>query len=251
MEIIQSWKCGIDLNKAPYIHSGDMLIKELPNYSYTTYNSFVKSADFGQTGKGFHFGLIPGPYSGDILGAKVYLLMLNPGFAPIDYYAQEKCKPFRDAVKNDIRQNLDDKFPFMNLDPRFAWTGGGQYWNRKLEAVVNIIKGRKKYTYNNSLSYLSKKLCTLEIVPYHSREYSLPSKFYNEMTTPKLMKSFITDYVLPKAKKEKACIIVTRGNQYWGLKKQKNIVIYSGSEARSAYLTPDSRGGKLLLEYLL
>jgi len=251
MKLVDAWNEGFNEAKKPYVHSLDQIIIEDEYYKHNSYDSFIEDKEFGNIDHKFHLHLLPGPYSGNIEKAIVYILMLNPGFAPIDYYAQQHCKEFRSRVLGDINQNLDEKYPFMNLDPQFAWTGGGQYWINKLNYVIQTVSAKSNLSYTESLSIVSKRVCTLEIVPYHSKNFRLPRKVFDEMGTSKLMFDFVHDFVLKKAKSDMACIIVTRGNNYWKLKDGSNVVVYDGPEARGAFLTDKTRGGKMMLKYLL
>ena len=45
-----------------------------------------------------HLGLVPLPYGGDLRSAKVFVLMLNPGLGPSDYYAEQTSREWRDLL---------------------------------------------------------------------------------------------------------------------------------------------------------
>ncbi len=60
------------------------------------------------------------------------------------------------------------------------------------------------------------------------------------------MTEYVLGEVVPKAKRGEAVIIVTRSVRGWGLPIHKNIVVYEGAESRSAHLTLNSRGGKMI-----
>lgn len=74
----------------------------------------------------FHLGLLPVPYLGDITRASIFLLMLNPGFSPGDYFAEYSVSDCRAALIRSLRQEfLPDEHPFFFLDPKFSWHPGG------------------------------------------------------------------------------------------------------------------------------
>ena len=43
---------------------------------------------------------------------------------------------------------------------------------------------------------------------------------------------------------------MTRQAQHWGIEPTENVVVYNGAEARSAHLSPRSRGGLAIAERL-
>lgn len=95
----------------------------------------------------------------------------------------------------------------------------------------------------------------LEIVPYHSKTFSFAK--YKDLDSVKEMSRFLNDYVVKKAEKGKALLIVLRkGNE---LKKkdllkykepEKNIIIYEGGECQRASLSEKLEGGKRIIQYL-
>jgi hypothetical protein len=60
------------------------------------------------------------------------------------------------------------------------------------------------------------------------------------------MKAFVHGYVVPKAKKGDAIVIVTRHVDVWELPQNHNIVTYNPAESRAAYLNSRSSGGKMI-----
>jgi hypothetical protein len=56
--------------------------------------------------------------------------------------------------------------------------------------------------------------------------------------------------VLPRIEHGEAIAIVARKAELWGLPTLPGVARYSGQEARAAHLTPDSPGGRLILERL-
>jgi hypothetical protein len=250
LKIVEEWRSGLHKERIPYIHTGDSILKTHPYYSYYSYDAFIKDQAFGDVDHRFHLNLFPAPYSGSIEHAKIYILMLNPGFAPIDYYAQQYCSPFFAAIKNDVYQEEKREFPFTYLDPEFAWTGGGQYWYKKLNDIIQGVKTRRRLSFRESVKVVSESICTLEMFPYHSKHFNVPKRIIDQMETPKMMKRFIKDYVLKRTAADQACLIVTRGNNFWNINKGKNIAIYSGTQARGAHLNQDSSGGQLMNRFL-
>jgi hypothetical protein len=56
--------------------------------------------------------------------------------------------------------------------------------------------------------------------------------------------------VVQRVRDGQAVVVVARKSKVWGLPKHEGIVAYDGAEARAAHLTPNSRGGKLILDHL-
>jgi len=61
---------------------------------------------------------------------------------------------------------------------------------------------------------------------------------------------YVQEDLIGKARRDEAVIIATRSIKKWGLVEHENIVTYENVEARSAHLTPNSRGGKAIAERL-
>jgi hypothetical protein len=249
MEIIDYWKL-FKINEWPYIHQSDSVLKSQRSYKYKNYEDYISSKDYGQIDSRFHFGLLPSPYCGDILNASIYILMLNPGFSSIDYYAEQYCNKFREAEINCLNQNENIEFPFYCLNPEFIWTGGGAYWENKLNDIIKENSKIKNINYIDSTREISQKVALLELIPYHSLSYQLSGKIEAQVESKNIMKNFVKDYVYKKVLNNNACIIITRKVKIWDLPNHNNIIAYEGGETRGAHLTSQSRGGHKILEYL-
>jgi hypothetical protein len=250
IEIIKYWR-KLDTNGPSYIHKSDNILFNSDIYKYTSYDEYIKSNEFGNIGSNLHSGLIPSPYCGDILNAKIYILMLNPGFSSIDYYVEQYCQSFREAEINCLRQEKLGEYPFYSLNPKFIWTGGGQYWESKLKDIINNYIKIHNVKYSSALKEISKRIALLELIPYHSFRFGLSNKITELLISQKMMKEFVNTYVMNRVENNDSCIIVTRKSKVWNLEKHKNIIEYTGGEARGAHLSTNSRGGKKILEFLL
>jgi hypothetical protein len=195
-----------------------------------------------------HVGLLPRPYSGRLATAKIFLLMLNPGLQPLDYYAEEK-RFVRRSIVRDIHQKLRGKYPFPSLNPKMSWLGGARYWRPRLrDHIVSLMRG--KSSYQDASSELSKLICVLQLVPYHSPSFGTPNRIVKKLKSTELMKQFVHHVVLPEAKRGKALVIVTRKAKNWGIRSAKNVIVYKGSESRAGYLSKRSRGGKAIQKFI-
>lgn len=205
---------------------------------------------------------MPEPYCGNLNNAKIFILGSNPGFDNATYFCHEN-KNFRKVLEDNLKQNLSEyEYPFIGLDPEFLWTDSGRWWFSKFDqqenSLIKEIMNRKKCDYLDSLKFLSQKIASLELVPYHSKHFSLPKSIYMKMPSVKMMLSFIENYVLPKVNSGDAILIMLRKGKVLetkidGLKEIENkIVIYKGSgECQRASLSANSCGGKAMLNFLL
>jgi hypothetical protein len=252
-ELIGLWR-QVGFSKPPYILHGDeaLLEDESRFYSYKTFQEFIGNRNFGLAKDNrFHLGLVPTPCAGNLRKASIYILALNPGFEPVDYYAESENPEFRRAKIRSLRQENDgDEFPFISLDPCFAWHSGASYWTGKFRDLINALRAKGKLDYTGALKILSQKIAILEHVPYHSRSYRLSQRVLEKMQSPKAIRHYVRDVLVPRAKAGDAVIIVTRKNSHWKLDRHRNIVVYAGTESRAAHLTLKSRGGKAIAHFL-
>ncbi len=255
-ELIEEWrKCRCNLNELPYIFPCDQFLREKEwddrSCQLASFEDYISNEFDQERYDIFHFGLIPIPYMGNLETASIFLLMLNPGFHPGDYFAEYNVPYFRQAIISNLHQEYtnDEEYPFTFLNPAFAWHPGFGYWYRKLYGVLKDV-GKRSDIQNHSvaLSYLAKRIVTLELVPYHSTRFS--GKGFQNFESVKLMQEFVRNIVIPKAKSGEAVVIATRSAEVWNLPSHENVVIYTAGEARAAHLTPSSKGGKAILRQL-
>jgi len=244
--LVQAWKkCRI--KEPPFIFPGDevLLSPKLQDKvsTHRSFNYFIKQATKGNYARyraelnKLHLGLIPTPYWGDLRKASIFILMLNPGFKPQGYFA-EKDPNFRKAlIKNLYQQNLNKDFPFVTLNPQFAWHS--DYWPRRFQKVLEKLIEKKNITYREALKVIANKVACLQYVPYHSKS-GLPGGLPTLASTEKVLQH-VHKVILPKVKKDKALVIVMRKSKAWGLPRHRNIIKYKGPEAHSGYLTDQAR----------
>jgi len=250
-ELIESWRACM-CQDGVYVHPDDAaLLSDVDQfYRFNGFESFIESTAFGRRSDGgVHLGLVPRPYYGDVSRASVFLLMLNPGFIPLNYYAEETCREFRDALVGTLRQEaFDPSYPFLDLNPRWSWAS--TYWRRKLADIVDACRTKQRVSHADALAFLAREVCPLQLFPYHSARFSIPKKLARRLGSAKLMVKFVREALLPEAKADKVLLIVTRQAEEWGLNSQRNIVVYQGFETRAAHLTRNSRGGREIVRFL-
>jgi len=257
-ELIKFWKdCKLD--KPPFFHpkDKDLLWQEKDkkhkfiNINSKNFEEYRKSSSFGDDeDKRLHLSLRPVPYLGNLAKAEIFILLLNPGLAYSDYWAESKSKAFRQRLEDNLQQSFSGNYsPFFKLDPQFCWCSGFDWWESKLHEVIKLIAEHKKVKYVDAMLDLSTKLACLELVPYHSSSFGSHSLLKN-LPSVKMMKKFVQETLVPEANKDKRTLIVTRLTKEWGFhgtKSTDNLVIYDKKHARGASLSPKSDGGKAIL----
>lgn len=251
-KLISSWR-QFQPYQAPYLfpEDGHLLGEEGLYCRYADWNAFVKDPDFGDPDEGrsqLHFDLLPAPFVGNLKTASVFLLMLNPGFGPHDYFGEYEVPEFRNALLNNLHQTPNNSFLF--LDPRFSWHGGYDYWHTKLKGVIKAFANKMDIPYGRARRFFQAKIAALELVPYHSENFGVPDRVISSLPSAQLAQTFVHEELVPRARSGKCLLVVTRGVSKWKLAEHKNIVMYGATEARSAHLSPESRGGKAIFKFL-
>ncbi len=212
---------------------------------------YVSSPVFGiRDDTSLHVGLLPMPYVGNLQDATVYILMLNPGLAPGDYFAEYEVRQFREAHIRNLRQEFTaGDSPFLFLDPRFAWHPGFTYWHSKFASIAQALAARKRITHAEALKHIAGCVASLELIPYHSKNFGA-GPLLKHLPSARMMRNYVHEVLVPRAESNEITVIATRGVRNWGLTPSANILLYEGSETRSAHLTLGSRGGKRIAERL-
>ena len=144
MSLLNEWRKW-NSGDFPYVLDTDANVLESPSWKpwtakYRGWRKATGDPDFCKSeDKRLHLGLIPVPFMGDMLNASIYVLMLNPGLGPGDYF-EYKVPSFRKALLANLRQErITGVMPFVSLDPQFAWHGGFSYWHQKLKGVIEAL----------------------------------------------------------------------------------------------------------------
>jgi hypothetical protein len=257
MELLDEWQ-NWEKTEPPYVLEKDEAVLASKRSllaierSYTTWEDVYSEPNFNRPGdRKLHLGLVPHPFCGDLRDAEVYLLMLNPGYAPSDYFAELEVSEYLDATKNNLKQSFDEEdYPFFLLDPKFSWTGGGKWWNDKLEGITGSLSESRGTSYAEARHFLSQKIASLELIPYHSTSFYDAGNWRRTLASARMAREFVRDYVIPKVESNEAVIIATRQVNEWDLPEHPNVIRYNAGESRGAHLTPSSRGGVAILEQL-
>ena len=136
------------------------------------------------------------------------------------------------------------------LDPRHSWHGSFRYWYTKLRGVISVISEHEELPYNVALQRVRRSVACIELVPYHSTSFKLPARHVDQLHSANLARQYVHETLIPRAHKGECLIVVARAARHWHVEPGKNVIVYEGSAARSAHLTPQSEGGKAILEFL-
>src|SRR5262249_15624444 len=144
---------------------------------YTASEAFADPDDAS-----LHLGLIPVPSFGPLNSARVFILMLNPGLHPGDYFAEAESQACREA----LIANLERESAFLWLNPSFAWHPGFQYWHGKFRGIVAELASTWTVPYQEALNRVARRIAVLQLLPYHSPHFRLPDSTLNSLRSVQL-----------------------------------------------------------------
>jgi hypothetical protein len=221
--------------------------------AYKSWAEVYKSKDFAAPGDTrLHLGLLPHPFCGDVENAEIYILMLNPGYGPHDYFGEFEVPEYRKAVLANLKQSFtSETLPFFLLDPQFSWHGGFNWWHGKFAGVINKLAQSKGMSFAEARAELARKIASIELLPYHSTSFRDGDHWIRDLHSVKLAREYVKGHVLPRVASDKAIAIVTRQASVWNLPEHSGVIRYSGQQARAAHLSPSSPGGKAILEHII
>jgi len=111
--------------------------------------------------RSFALTVLPGPWSGPVLTARVLLLLANPSY--------EQDRDEADLQHRDLRvlyrSQLSGLAPFPWHLERWRWSGAGEYWHPLLRRLVEAV----------GPSAVATDFATVQLVAYHSAEYIRPA----------------------------------------------------------------------------
>jgi hypothetical protein len=242
-QLLSAWR-ALDTSKKSLILPGDEEIREYGDV--LTSSEFAKKDQVVIPNRKFFLNLIPQPFAGKLLTAKVYVLLLNPGFGNLDLFAEEQSPEFR----NKLIKTLGGQCPHLGFDPSLHWTGGFQWTTRKFRTLIEKVQNDRSWSMHKTLSFFAEHVATVELVPYHSAHYHLSPKVVDRLKSVNLVRKFVVEDLARRAADGDCTIIVTRKAREWGIRNGPNILVYPPSESRSAHLSINTRGGKAILKQL-
>jgi len=248
--LIKFWR-KFDPNGVQHIHQDDLLhLQNIDKIHFNTFNEYWNDAtNLFERNKHIHTGLLPGPYGGDLMNAKIYLLLLNPGFSHNDYFS-ECQEDVKRAIINNLRQeNLNRDYPFICLNPSLCHTAGGNYWLKKFDSIIKSLRERNDLTYTECLKLISQKTCVLELFPYHSRNFGISQRVLNNLPSVRNIKDSLARLI---NERPEVLIICMRKPESWGIMTlAENVFILPSESRQNASLSIKSEAGKLIYDKLI
>jgi hypothetical protein len=243
-ELASAWR-NLSLNAPPYALATDLELLGPPQKRWllvNSYRQYLETCLAEPNDSRLHLSLLPQPFFGDLESATAFLLMLNPGLNPGDYYSEYCVPAYREALIGNLRQESNREFPLLFLDPELSWHPGARYFRTRLHWLARGIAARDSISYRDALAEVSRKVCCLQLVPYHSPVFRLPGRLVDRLRSSDLVRQFATGRVLDRQR----LFLVMRQAVRWGLPDQPNVITYAGSETRAAHLSAGSPGGRAL-----
>ncbi len=256
MDLLEAW-ARWQPKQPPFVLAEDIEVLESAQssravVSHASWRQARNAPDFCAPGdRRLHLGLLPQPFCGDLRRATIYLLLLNPGLGPHDYYGEYEVREYRRALLENLKQRFRGaRYPFLFLDPRFAWHGGFHWWHDKLAGVIQRIKQSRDISFAEARSFLASRIASIELLPYHSPAFRDAGGWLRRLKSVELARDFVREFIKPRVLRRQAIVIVTRQATAWELLRHPGVVVYTGAQARAAHLTPQSPGGAAMLKHL-
>jgi len=243
-DIPSAWR-ALSLEHPPYALEADLAVLKQADCYTASYEVYLETALELSNDHRLHLGLLPQPWLGDPTSATVFILLLNPGLNPGDYYAEYRVPALRTALINNLHNEPNRRFPLLFLDPEFSWHPGARYIRTRFHWLALDLARQRGTSYREALSLVARRICCLQLLPYHSAVFRL-HRMLNRLESAALAKAFVREHLLSRTD---ILILVTRQSAQWGLPEQPNIITYQGSETRAAHLSRKSRGGKALANH--
>lgn len=198
----------------PYIFPGDDL-DQVENVVLHDHDEFVRSRVFeSQEKKCLHLGLLPQPYVGNPATAKVVLLSLNPGCS-YGEYVYDQNDEFRSSLLANISLQWEGPFPFIFLNPAFAWHSGFAYWTQHLNELIQTVQQKCSFkSYSHALEHVSQRIACIEMVPYHS--IASPALKKCALRSTQFAAQYVNQVLASKASGGECLIIALRKADAWG-----------------------------------
>lgn len=244
-DLISAWR-SLPLETPPYVLPSDLAVlgdSDRHSVTFGSWETYLEGCLEKATDSRFHLGLLPQPWHGDLLEATVFILMLNPGLGPGDYFGEYRVPAFRAALISNIRQEANRGYPLISLNPEFSWHSGADYWRTRLHWLARSIAREQGITNQAGVSLLARRVCCVQLVPYHSTVYGLSTRLLHLLESTRMVKAFVREHLISRPE---LLILVTRQTREWDLPDGKNVIKYEGTETRAAHLSPRSRGGQAL-----
>jgi len=102
--LLSAWQ-EFELDRPPYVLPGDETILSKTDVfcRFAGWDGLIADPEFGTPGNSrLHVDLLPIPFVGDLRSASVFLLMLNPGFGPHDYFGEYRIPEYAHVSSSNL-----------------------------------------------------------------------------------------------------------------------------------------------------
>ncbi|MXX93570.1 MAG: hypothetical protein F4Y63_09025 [Chloroflexi bacterium] len=246
MDLVSAWQT-VDLNtRGPRILECDREVLKRRqrgelDVCYASWQEVSLDLSNSKDRNQLHLNRIPVPYVGDLSKASIFILTLNPGHELADYYFEFEDDPYGQALVNNLKQeNLDIKFPFFYLNPRFSTTGGYSYWFPEFKEVITRLMVKHKVTFDEAHSKLAQEIAVIEQVPYASVNSKPLESLSDELCSRRLAMQYVKNHVRPKVLSSNAIAIVQRGKRWDEVLDQREGVIRNNNP-RNRHLSAEAK----------
>jgi len=169
--LLEAWK-DFDASRRPmYCLATKQFLLMIDAYAVTMAGTALCQPRFRKARPTSSLDLLPIPFVGNLEAASIFLLLLNPGFGPHDYFGEYMVSEFRATLVDNLKQTPGCSF--LCLDPRFSWWGGFAYWQAKLQQVIQALAGSTGVSYGRAHAFVRSSVAALELVPYHSESFAV------------------------------------------------------------------------------
>ncbi|MDP2216974.1 MAG: hypothetical protein Q8J68_06815 [Methanolobus sp.] len=234
-DYVSYWKQMTDLrqSEAPFIHPADKSYFQENIDKWFLRKDLVHYNDITDSTK-IHLDLLPAPYIGDIMNAKVVIFMGNPGvdnpklkLQPAEYEDHYNNSLVWDALVATLHQDFSsDKmmnYPYFFFNPQLSHTAGGRYDTTMYRRLIEDIDSKGL----DGRRLLAKNICKFQLFPYHSaRKPSI--KLVKNTPSYKKNLEFMSSFLKDTSAQEDMLFIVTRGHSEIQafLPRQKNVFYF-------------------------
>lgn len=182
----------------------------------------IKLADFYN----LRVELLPQPYFGNVISAKVICLLLNPGCSRTEDNVELDCRRLQQALRDNL---VPSTSRLVHLDDEFDWTSGGRWLRQK---VLNPLS-----SHGVTRDDLDRNFAVVEYFPYHSKTFDikLDEPLESQQYGFELVRQAINNGVI---------ILLMRGGELWH-KAVPELIPYQNS---GNCITPHSTRNVILSE---
>ena len=222
--------------------------------------------------------LIPQPLCGNLLKGDIFLCSLNPSFREEDLYLEGVKKStfsypnYKQSIINLLLQSemMDNSMFYISEKPADCDyrknSPGSKYWrnrlnqsNKEKSLVCNLTKELRNKDHNvnedDVFQMLANRIVTLELFPYHSYKFDRsllnPNKY--SFKSVNMMKSFVHDDLIPKAKEKDVLVVFLRSFKAWGVDgiSETDHIILNKANVQRITFGVDYNVGRAILNFIL